>query len=101
MGGVEADPAPTGHPLLALLLVRTEAGLDRGAADHAQSRMWADEVEVVDTVAESVHVCPRLDPVADLEPEVGAALPVPVHRLQPHLHHGLRDRTGVVIASAV
>src|SRR6266550_3002022 len=63
--------------------------------------MWTDDVEVMDVVAESVHVGPRLDPVAHLEPEVGAALAVAVHRLQPHLHHGLRDGARVAIASAV
>src|SRR2546430_4748875 len=63
--------------------------------------MWTDQVEVVNVVAESVHVAPWLDAVAHLESEISAALSVAVHRLQPHLHHGLGDGTRVAISRAV
>src|SRR5713226_6577486 len=63
--------------------------------------MRAHEVEVVDVVAVAVHVAARLDPMAQLQVEVEAALPIAVHRTQPHLHHRFGDRTGVPVARAV
>ena len=63
--------------------------------------MRADEVEVVDVIAEPVYVGSRLQTVAQLEPEIDAALAVAVHRLEAHLHHRLGDRARIPVAGAV
>ena len=89
------------HQLLAGVLVRAYPCLDYGSADHTDARVRAHEVEVVDVVAETVDVGTRLHAVAQLEPEVMTALAVAVHRLQPELHHGLRDGARIPIAGAV
>src|SRR6266446_619111 len=89
------------HELLAGLLIGLEPGLDRGAADHAEARVRAHEVEVVHVVAVAVHVGVGLDPVAQLEPEIDAPLAVSVHRSQSDLHHRLGDGSRVAVARAV
>ena len=66
-----------------------------------QPRMRLDEVEVVDVVPVAIPVRARLDACAELEREVQTSLAHTVHRSQPDLHHGLRDRPGVLIVSAV
>src|SRR2546428_8583013 len=55
----------------------------------------------MDVVAVAVHISARLDAVAQLEPEIDAALAVAIHRPQPHLHHRLGDGRGVTVARAV
>jgi len=87
--------------LFALVGVGGQSGLHYGATGDAQPRMRLDEVEVVDVVPVAIPVRARLDACAELEREVQTSLAHTVHRSQPDLHHGLRDRPGVLIVSAV
>ena len=63
--------------------------------------MGTHEVEVVDVVAETVHVGARFHAVAQLEPEVETSLPVPVHRTKADLHDGFRNRGCVAVPGVV
>src|SRR5205807_7894377 len=89
------------HQLLAGFGVRVEARFHRGTADHAQARMRADEVEVVNLIAEPVDIRACLHAMAQLELEVEAALAVAVHRTEPDLHHRFGDRARIPVARAV
>ena len=80
------------HQLLARVRIQRDAGFHCGAADDAQSRVRADQVEIVHMVAEAVLVGACFQTVAQLELEIEASLAVAVHRPQPDLHHRLRDR---------
>ena len=89
------------HELFAGIVIRGQSGFDSRAADHAQTGVRADQVEVVDVVAIPVDVSLRFYAVAQLKVEVEAALAVAVHGLQPDLHHGLGDGSGVPVPRAV